>query len=46
MTILKYAPMWLISFCYLANTFSVYDADYGGTNIFFGNFGYHIEESK
>lgn len=33
----------VIAICYLANTFQVYEADNGGTNIFFGNFGYHIE---
>ena len=33
----------VIAICYMANTFAVYRADDGGTNIFFGNFGYHIE---
>ena len=31
-----------IAACYLANTIAVYDADGGGTNVYFGNFGYHF----
>jgi hypothetical protein len=33
----------VIAICYMANTCAVYRAEDGGTNVFFGNFGYHIE---
>mgnify|MGYP003625084118 FL=1 len=33
----------IIATCYIANTVAIYEADNGGTNVFFGNFGYHIE---
>lgn len=34
----------IIALCYVANTVEIYHADTGGMNVFFGNFGYHIEE--
>lgn len=40
---MKTLAIWIIAICYLANTFQIYESDNGGTNIFFGNFGYHIE---
>jgi hypothetical protein len=33
----------VIAICCMANTFAVYRAEDGGTNVFLGNFGYHIE---
>ena len=33
-----------IAACYLANTVQVYSAEYGGYNVYFGNFGYHFEQ--
>ena len=33
-----------IALCYLANTVQVYDAESGGYNVYFGNFGYHISK--
>lgn len=39
---MKTLAIVLISICYLANTLSVYNADTGGYNVFFGNFGYYI----
>ena len=33
-----------IAACYLANTIQVYDAESGGYNVYFGNFGYHFEQ--
>ena len=33
----------IIAICYIANTVAIYESDNGGTNIFFGNFGYHTE---
>ena len=33
-----------IAACYLANTVQVYDAESGGYNVYFGNFGYHFEQ--
>jgi hypothetical protein len=35
--------LFVIAICYLANTAAVYRSDEGGVNIYFGNFGYHIE---
>lgn len=35
--------VFVIAVCYLANTAAVYHSDEGGVNIYFGNFGYHIE---
>ena len=33
-----------IALCYLANTVQIYDAESGGYNVYFGNFGYHISK--
>jgi hypothetical protein len=35
--------LFVIAICCLANTAAVYHSDEGGVNIYFGNFGYHIE---
>ena len=35
--------VFVIAVSYLANTAAVYHSDEGGVNIYFGNFGYHIE---
>ena len=42
---MKYA-LWVIAICHLADTFQVYDADNGGYNVFFGNFGYHFAQEE
>lgn len=39
----KTAAIWLIAICYLAQTVQIYQSDEGGTNAFFGNFGWHFE---
>ena len=41
---MKTLAIWTIAACYLANTIAVYESDNGGTNVFFGNFGYHFED--
>lgn len=41
---MKTLALTIIAVCYMANTFAVYQADDGGTNVYFGNFGYHIEK--
>lgn len=33
----------IIALCQIANTVAVYESDDGGTNVFFGNVGYHFE---
>ena len=44
---IKSTSLAIIAICYIANTFSVYESETGGYNVFFGSFGYHIEgESK
>jgi hypothetical protein len=40
---MKTLAIWIIAACMVAQTFAIHDAENGGTNIFFGNFGYHIE---
>ncbi len=40
---MKTVALWIIAVCMFAQTFEVYHADNGGTNIFFGTFGYHFE---
>lgn len=37
------AALWIIAVCHLATALEVYEADNGGYNVFFGNFGYHWE---
>ena len=41
---IKTLALVAIAACYLANTIQVYDAEYGGYNVYFGNFGYHFEQ--
>ena len=40
--VIKTVSLAIIAACYLANTVVVYQADGGGTNVYFGNLGYHI----
>jgi hypothetical protein len=42
---MKSLSLAIIAICYLANT-AYYESDNGGTNVYFGNFGYHFEESN
>lgn len=35
--------LWIIALCMVAQNVSVYRADTGGWNVFFGSFGYHLE---
>lgn len=41
---MKTLALWAIALCYLANTVQIYDAESGGYNVYFGNFGYHFEQ--
>ena len=41
---MKTLALYIIALCYLANTVQIYDAEYGGYNVYFGNFGYHISK--
>jgi hypothetical protein len=42
---MKTLSIAIIAICYLANT-AYYESDNSGTNIFFGNFGYHFEKGN
>lgn len=39
---MKTFALYIIAACMLAQTVSVYRADSGGFNVFFGSFGYHL----
>lgn len=41
---MKTVAIWIIAACMFAQTFSIYRADGGGINVFFGSFGYHIAD--
>lgn len=41
---MKTIALWIIAITYLANSVDIYQADNGGLNVFYGNFGYHIEK--
>jgi len=43
---MKAIALCIIAACMLAQTLSIYEADGGGINVFFGSFGYHIAESE
>jgi hypothetical protein len=43
---MKTLSIAIIAICYLANTIAVYESDNGGTNVYFGNFGYHFEKGN
>jgi len=44
---MKTLALWIIAMCYLANTINVYqDEEQGGTNVYFGSFGWHFEQGS
>ena len=43
---MKMFAIYVIAACLFAQTFGIYKAEGEGVNIWFGNFGYHLEESS
>jgi hypothetical protein len=43
---MKTVALWIIAACYLSTTIGVYEDEVSGTNVYFGNLGWHFGGDK